>query len=69
MLKNNRVDKNGWTKTGEVAGDYIAAGRDPDLPRITTEEIAEKLGRFLAKKDDDAFRELVDNYDITKEGE
>ena len=32
-------DKNGYTKDGKIAGDYIAAGRDPNLPRTTPQQI------------------------------
>ena len=33
----------GFTKDGRVAGDYLASGRDPHLPRQSPQEIAQIL--------------------------
>jgi len=38
--------ENGWTKDGQVARDYLDAGRDPDLPRPTMEDIQNSLEEF-----------------------
>lgn len=35
---------NGYTKDGDIAGDYLEAGRDPNLPRQKPEDIAKVLG-------------------------
>lgn len=39
--------KNGRTKTGGIASDYIEAGRDPDLPRPTPRGISAAITRAL----------------------
>jgi hypothetical protein len=39
---------NGFTRDGQIAGDYLAAGRDPSLPRHAPEHVSrvvEKLSK------------------------
>jgi hypothetical protein len=43
-------DKNGYTKDGKVAGDYILAGRDPNLPRQSDQQIADAIVRMLRQQ-------------------
>jgi len=40
---------NGFNPDGSIAGDYLAAGRNPNLPRQTMEEIEGHLENALMK--------------------
>lgn len=49
----NRADlqrPNGFDKDGSISGDYLEAGRDPELPRQTAREVDLAIRSLLEEK-------------------
>lgn len=45
---------NGWTKAGEIAGDYRDAGADPNKPRLRPSEVEDRISKVAKERDDAA---------------